>query len=169
MPGYPESNRIFNGDFEVDPTGSPFDWRIDRSRPAVRGAEMVFDDRVRHAGRRSLRVAFDGTQNVGEIGVEQAVFLVAGRYRVRAYIRTHEVSTDEGVALRVVYAESPRALDFKTERLRGTNEWTMVEGQFAAPPSGGLVRVSLVRKPSLKFDNLIRGTVWVDEVSISPE
>jgi hypothetical protein len=45
---------------------------------------------------------------------------------------------------------------------------SILERVFDAPPDGGLVRVSLARKRSLKFDSLIRGTVWVDQVSISP-
>jgi hypothetical protein len=31
------------------------------------------------------------------------------------------------------------------------------------------VQVSLVRKPTWKFDNLIRGTVWIDGVRIEPK
>lgn len=30
--GYPDSNRVFNGDFEADSTGSRFDWAIDPLR-----------------------------------------------------------------------------------------------------------------------------------------
>jgi hypothetical protein len=44
-----------------------------------------------------------------------------------------------------------------------------VERVFDAPKQGGPVRVSVVRKPSLKFDNLIRGTAWIDQVSITVE
>ena len=98
--------------------------------------------------------------------MEQAVFLKPGRYRFRAHIRTREVSTDEGVHFRVVCDETPKDLDVATEDLRGSNDWTMVERVFDAPPGGGLVRVLLTRKPSLKFDSKIAGTVWIDDVSL---
>jgi hypothetical protein len=44
----------------------------------------------------------------------------------------------------------------------------ILDQAFQVPPGAGLVQVSLVRKPSLKFDNLIRGTVWIDHVTITP-
>jgi O-antigen ligase/tetratricopeptide (TPR) repeat protein len=162
--GYPQENRIFNGDFESEPTGNRFDWRID----AREGAAVDFDDTVRSSGRRSLQIRFDGTQNLGEIGVEQTVFLPPGRYRFQAYVRTQEISTDQGVAFRLTSENTPQPINVTTDALRGTNEWTLVERMVEAPPGGALTRLSIVRKPSLKFDNLIGGTAWIDRVSISP-
>ncbi len=161
--GYPESNHIFNGDFESNPTGSRFDWTID----AAPGATVGFDHDIHYSGRRSLRIQFDGTQNVSNIGVRQMVFLKPGNYRFQAYIRTKDISTDEGVAVTVVDNEAPKQLNFTTENLLGSNDWKLVEHSFQAPAGTGLVEVRLARKPSLRFDNLIRGTVWVDQVSIS--
>ena len=40
---------------------------------------------------------------------------------------------------------------------------------FDAPRGGALVRVLLARKPSLKFDSKIAGTVWIDDVSLIRE
>jgi len=163
-PGYPQANRIFNGDFESDPTGNRFDWRIE----AREGAAVDFDETVRSSGRRSLRIRFDGTQNLGEIGVEQTVFLPPGRYRFQAFVRTQEISTDQGVAFRLTSEDAPQPINVTTDPLRGTNEWTLTERLFEVPPSGALTRVSVARKPSLKFDNLIGGTAWIDQVAISP-
>ena len=163
--GFPESNRVFNGDFESDPANCRFDWRID---PRL-GAAIDFDPEIRHSGGRALRVRFDGSTNVGEVGLWQEVFLKSGRYRFQAYVRTADLSTNEGIAFRVVYDESPKQLDMTTASLKGSNDWTFVERVFEAPPNGGLVRVSLARKPSLKFDSQIKGTVWIDQVRITAE
>ncbi len=162
--GYPEANRIFNGDFESDPTRSRFDWTIE---PAP-GVAVAFDREVRYSGRRSLRIQFDGTQNVSNIGVSEAVFLVPGPYRFQAYARTQDITTDEGVAFSVVDPNAPKQLNFTTEAMAGSSGWKLIEHAFQVLPGTGLVQVSLVRKPSLKFDNLIRGTVWIDDVSIRP-
>ena len=164
-PGYPASSRIFNGDFESDPISSRFDWTIE---PAS-GMAIDFDREVKHAGGRSLRVRFDGTANPSELGVRQETFLEPGRYRLRGYVRTADLSTDEGVALRVVSNGGTVPIDAATQKLRGTNDWTLVERVFDAPAGGGLVRVGLARKATLKFDNRLRGTVWIDQVSISEE
>jgi O-antigen ligase len=163
--GYPEANRVFNGDFESDLTGNRFDWTIEPTA----GVAIDFDRDTRHSGDRCLRIQFDGTQNVGNIGLRQTVFLKPGRYRFQAYIRTKEVSTDEGVAFSVVDEETSKRVSFTTESLLGSSDWRLVEREFEAPPGTGLVQVSLIRKPSWKFDNLIRGTVWIDGVSIGPE
>jgi O-antigen ligase len=164
--GYPESNRIFNGDFESDPTGSPFDWTVEQTP----GANIDFDRDVHHAGARSLRIQFDGTQNVSKIGVSQTIFLKPGRYRFEAYVRAKDLSTDEGVAFRVANEEATNRLSFTIKPVLGSTDWAAVEHSFTVPPTGaGLVNVQLVRTPSLRFDNLIRGTLWIDQVSISPE
>ena len=132
------------------------------------GMAIDFDEAVRASGRRSLGVRFDGTQNPGEIGVEQTVFLPPGRYRFEAHIRTVEISTDQGIAFRIVSEGGPQGLDVTTEAVRGSNDWMVLERVFDAPPGGGLIRVMVVRKPSLKFDSLISGAAWIDQVSISP-
>ena len=161
---YPSPNRIFNGDFEDDPSGNRFDWRIAKQA----GVTTTFDATIRQAGTRSLRVEFDGTENVAEVGVEQWAYLAPGRYLFRAHVRTDALSTDQGVAFRIVHAQAPAALNVTTEAVRGSRDWTVVEQVVEAPPKGGLVRVMLVRRPSLRFDNLIRGTAWIDQVGLTP-
>lgn len=163
-PGYPDANRVYNGDFKSDPSGSRFDWRIEPPN----GVKADFDGAMKYSGARSLRIAFDGNENVGDLRIGQIVFLPPGRYRFRAYLRTKDITTDEGVSFYVVAEDAPNRLNFTTEPMRGSHNWTRVEQVFDVP-AGGLVRVSLVRKPSLRFDSLIQGTVWVDDVAIVPD
>lgn len=163
---YPSSNHVFNGDFEADPVGGPFDWRIPRG---VAGVSASIDAGVGHSGTRSLRLAFDGTANVGETGVEQVVFVPEGRYALRGWMRTEGVTTDEGVTLRAVSADEGPRVEVKTEPLSGTKDWQTVQAPFDVASGGRLLRLGVSRKPSLKFDNLVRGSVWVDDVRIQPE
>jgi hypothetical protein len=158
-------DRIFNGDFESDPTGVRFDWRLDPPG----GVAVDFDRAVTYQGRRSLRLRFDGSANVGEVGVQQQVYLTPGSYRLRAYVRTSDITTDQGIFFHVVNIEGPKLVEMVTMSLRGSNEWTLLETVFEAPLAGGLVRVGLARKRSLKFDNLVRGTAWVGHVSVTPD
>ena len=55
---------------------------------------------------------------------------------------------DQGVFVHVVYDESPKLPNVATESLRGSNDWTVLERVFDAPPDGGLIRVSFVHRPS---------------------
>jgi len=54
----------------------------------------------------------------------------------------------------------------RTEELTGTNEWRLLEKTFAAGRGTRLIEVQLSREPSLKFDNKIRGTLWLDGVTL---
>jgi hypothetical protein len=162
-PGYPEAERVFNGGFESDSSGSPFDWGMGKAP----GAALDFDTEVRHGGARSLRVQFDGSENVTRTGLQETVVLKPGRYRFRAWVRGKDLSTDEGVALNVVGQDGPGP-SFTSEAVKGSTEWKLVERELVAPVGTGLVMIRLERRASLKFDNLLKGTLWVDDVSIRP-
>ncbi len=162
---YPGADHVFNGDFEYDPWPQPvFDWWIDNTP----GVVIDFDSQTRHSGARSLRVQFDGTQNVTGAGLHQSVVLKPGKYKFMAWVRTKDISTDEGVALSLVGQDGPGP-NVTTEALLGSTDWKLVESRFVAPPGTGLMLIGLTRKQSLKFDNLLRGTLWIDQVSIRPE
>jgi hypothetical protein len=160
--GYLQSTYLYNGDFEEEPTGSVFDWRL---RPAD-GVKLEMDGSVLHSGRRSLRVELGGKENLSYGGVAQRTVVREGTYRVRAYAKTEGLSTDRGLAVRVYDVESPGRLDVRTEELTGTNEWRLLEKTFTAGWGTQLIEVQLSREPSLKFDNKIRGTLWLDGVAL---
>lgn len=157
--GYLETTQVFNGDFEMGIRPSPLDWSLEQ--PA--GVELSIDDTVAHAGRRSARVRFDGTTNVDLAQPAQSTYLPGGRYLLEAFIKTEGLTTDQGVSVRV----RSGGLDVATQSLTGTSGWTRVYKEFDAPSEPGLAQVSVSRKPSLKFDNQIAGTAWVDGVRIS--
>lgn len=160
---YLASEFLFNGDFESEPTGARFDWRLS---PAT-GCETQRVADAAASGRHSLRIRFSGTENVGFRHVSQAAWLPAGAYRLRARVRTEGITTDSGVALRVVDAEAGRVAA-TTEAVTGSSGgWREVETTFRAGPAGRAVTVEIAREPSLKIDNKIAGTLWVDAVSLA--
>jgi hypothetical protein len=112
-------------------------------------------------------VQFDGSENVTRTGLQETVVLKPGRYRFRAWVRGKDLSTDEGVALNVVGQDGPGP-SFTSEAVKGSTEWKLVERELVAPVGTGLVMIRLERRASLKFDNLLKGTLWVDDVSIRP-
>ena len=46
--------------------------------------------------------------------------------------------------------------------------WSPVEQDLAVPPQTKLLRVQVIRQPSMKFDNKVGGTAWVDELKLEP-
>jgi hypothetical protein len=161
--GYPVSNSVYNGSFEREPAGTTFDWRIAPSQ----SVHAERDAAVASSGRWSLRIRFEGKENVAYSHVSQRVVVKPGAYRFEAELRASEITTDQGVGFRIVDREDARRLDVRTERLRGTTDWRRVELRFRAPERTKLVEIQVVREPSLKFDNKISGTVWIDEVVLA--
>jgi tetratricopeptide (TPR) repeat protein len=157
-PGYRASNWLFNGGFEREPAGAIFDWRI---TPAE-GVQASRDSGKAASGQWSLRVRFEGKENVSYHHVSQMAVVEPGMYRFRAQVQTEAITTDEGVGFRIVDAEDPQRLEITTERLVGTQPWREVEQAFRVPERTRLLEIQIWRKPSLKFDNKISGTVWVD-------
>jgi hypothetical protein len=148
---YPRTNRLFNGGFEEEPTGSRFDWKVNE----MEGVEVSRDSDVRHSGKWSLKVRFGGEKNPEYRGVAQLAVLKPGKYRFEAYLRTSGITTDKGVGIRVA--------EEKTDALRGTGDWTRIEKDFVVGGAAELVRIEIYRERSLKIDSKIKGTAWVDD------
>ena len=85
---------VWNGGSENEPRDGGFDWRF----LPVEGAEMRWDAADLHSGRRSLRVDFDGKNNVDFENVWQYVPVPPStRYRFSAFFRTEDLTTDSGI------------------------------------------------------------------------
>ena len=155
---------LWNGGFEQQLLNGGLGWRF---RP-VAGADLSFDGRVAHSQGRSLRVVFDGTTNVNfEQPWQYVVVEPHTRYRLTAYFRTEGVTTNSGIRLEIQETHFGSALQ-ATPNLAGTQPWAPSEAEFTTSADTQLVRVVLRRRPSQKLDNKIRGTIWVDDVSLVP-
>jgi hypothetical protein len=160
---YRKSNYLFNGDFEWEPTGTPFDWRV----APVEGVEVARDSTTTCSGRWSLRIRFPGTTNLDYAGVSQMAVLKPGAYRFQACVRTDSVTTDQGIRFRIVDAEAPARLDLTTGQFTGTTAWTRIKQRFVVPRGTRIVQVQVVRQESMKIDNKVGGTAWIDGVKLA--
>jgi hypothetical protein len=109
-----------------------------------------------------LKITFQGKQNIDFHEVSEKTTLPAGKWNLRAMIRTDNLTTDQGVRLGV----SGKNLDAITEALNGTHGWTAVQQNFELKEPS-IVRVAVVRQASRRFDNKISGTAWIDSVELS--
>jgi tetratricopeptide (TPR) repeat protein len=158
-----ESSLIFNGGFEHDFAHGGFDWREQESADT----SFAFDTEVAHSGARSLRVTFNGKSNLDFRNVFQYVPVEQGRrYRFEAYLKSSALSTDSGIRFLISDPLHPGRLQVFTEGVTGTQPWRRIETEFVAGPATRLLSIVLRRTPSLKFDNKLGGTVWVDDVSL---
>ena len=91
-----------------------------------------------------------------------------GLHQFEASVSTEEITTDQGVGFRLFDPEDPSRLDLQTAALIGNNPWKKLEKRFRVPPGTRVVEVRVVRRGSLKFDNKISGTAWIDAVKLRP-
>lgn len=160
---YPDLNLIFNGDFENEPSGAPLDWRT----TVIPGVETGRDGHSARSGKYSLHIVFHGTENVNYSHTAQMVCVRPGEYRFRAFARSQNLTTNEGLRFHIFDPDSEARLDVYTEQLTGTNGWTQLEETLNVLSGTNLIEVRLCRIPSRKFDNRIEGEAWVDAVSLT--
>jgi len=161
---YDKSTYLFNGDFESDPAQSPFDWTVARTE----GVEVTRDCTTAWSGKCSLRISFAGTQNLGFAAASQLAFVRPGTYRFHAFIRTEELTTDQGIRFRISDAEEPARLDEAFKQFTGSISWSSVDHDLVVAPKTRLLRIEVTRQPSLKFDNRVDGTAWIDDLKLEP-
>jgi hypothetical protein len=159
------SSAVFNGGFEHDLLNGAFDWRED----PISGAAFLSDVGVVHTGRRAVRITFDGSANVDFQNLRQLCPVEPSRhYHFAAYTRLEEISTDSGIRFALYDTFHPAALQILTPNWVGSRPWSLVEADLVTGPETHLLTISLRRLPSWRFDNKLRGTVWVDDVSLVP-
>ncbi len=158
-------NLIVNGGFEVDKVmGDGFDWRIE----PISGVEVFFDHTVAKEGKRSLKISFNGKENVDFSHVFQFVSLKPNhKYLLKAHLKTKALTTQSGIKLEIV-GIGP-AFYRTSETLTGDNDWRELSISFETPEKsqGGVVKFR--RERTDKFDRFISGTVWIDNVRIIEE
>ena len=155
-------NLITNGGFEKDTIlGGGFDWKMSQ----VAGAEVSFDPSNAFEGGRSLKIAFNGKENVDFHHVSQYVALKPDTdYMLKAQVKTREVTTKSGLKLEI--SGVGPTFHGASEALVGDNGWKelMVTFRTPAQAQGGSVRIR--REKIDKFDRFISGVVWIDNASL---
>ena len=91
-----------------------------------------------------------------------------GPYRFHALIRTEGLTTDQGLRFRISDAEAPARLDVVLGQFTGSSPWSGVEHDLVVSPETRLLQVQVIRQPSMKFDNKIGGTAWIDGLKLEP-
>jgi hypothetical protein len=158
-----KTNGVFNGSFESSLKPCVLDWKIDPNSD-------VHAERVRgiaDSGSFSLQLEFAGKDNVDYHQAGQLVVVKPGMWTLSAAIRTEDLSTDRGVEMRIYDVANVSRLDVRTPALNGTNDWTTVRRTFTISPATNVVRVEVMREPSIKFDNKIAGKAWIDSVALT--
>jgi hypothetical protein len=160
---YPGRNLLFNGSYETEPTGSPFDWIIETSDKF----DAVRDKSNARNGAWSVRIAFHGDASAAYETVRQTARVDPGPHRLLAWIRTQDITTTEGIRLRVFDPENPARLDYRTNSIVGSHGWSPIVELIEVPAQTNLVTVEVFRAPSAGVEGRISGSAWVNGVSLT--
>jgi hypothetical protein len=155
---------VFNGGFEYDAADGGLDWHLEQ----MLGVKYDYDASAPHSGKRALRMNFDGSQNLSFQGVWQIIPVKPNtHYHFEGYLRTSGISTESGIRF-LVYLMGGTPSQIILDNVTGDHAWGAESADFTTPPGVQVVRVTLFRPPSQRFDNRLAGTAWVDDVSLTP-
>jgi type 1 fimbria pilin len=158
------SNLITNGNLQADILNGAFDWRAF----PVSGVAVTQDSPGPSPDARSLRVEFDGTQNLYYGSVLQFVPVrPRTKYTFSAFTRSQAITTDAGVGIQISDGYDTNKILGSTGPLIGTTPWSEQSFSFQTPPETQLLIVRIVRLPSQKLDNRIAGAFWLSRVSLT--
>jgi tetratricopeptide repeat protein len=156
-------NLITNGDFAFAPLNGGLDWRV----IPVEGAAVSEDAANGADGTKSLRLDFDGTQNLEYGHVFEYVPVTPNTvYMFSAYMRAQGIVTDSGPRFEVLDAYDPSKLFLSTENMIGSSDWSAHRLEFDTKPDTRMLIIKIARPVSHKLGNRLSGTVWIARVTL---
>jgi hypothetical protein len=157
-------NLITNSNLQADILDGAFDWRVF----PVKGVAVNQDSAGPATDSRSLRIEFDGSQNLYYGSVLQFVPAQPHtKYTFSAFTRSQAITTEAGVGVQISDGYDPNKILGSTDPLIGTTPWSEQSFSFETPPDTRLLIVRIVRAPSQKLDNKIAGAFWLSRVSLT--
>lgn len=155
-------NLVWNGSFEHEILRGGFDWRY----PDMREVQIQIDLNNRMEGLKCLRVTFGGL-NIGFAHLSQIVPIPSpGSYVLEFYLRTEGLTTDQTPYLSIQGYPVASGASLRTELFPESTQWKKISLPFAVKDNCKAVQLTLRRDPSSKFDNQIKGSLWLDGFSI---
>ncbi|MGC1484483.1 MAG: tetratricopeptide repeat protein [Candidatus Acidiferrum sp.] len=166
-PPDPPGSLVWDGGFESNVSGGGFTWRYSRY---VADVQLSFDVKEKHSGNRSLRLIFNGLQNVNFADVCQYISVPPSTsYRFSAWVRTRSLSTDQGVRFGLHSLSATENSIAWTGDIRGTQPWTQLNLPWTSGKDVQELQLCVSRLPSAQFDSKIFGSAWIDDVALVPE
>jgi hypothetical protein len=158
---------VTNGGFEEETTRKGFDWRMGKDRSGH--WDLRRDPGAGRKGGAALRVRFDGQANVSFHHLSQVVAVTPETpCRIRFWWRDKGLTTDQ-LPFVEVFGYRTKGLYVRGPMLEDARQWRQMEIAFTPPAGCYAVMVRLRRKPSDRFDNKIRGSLWLDDVELQTD
>jgi tetratricopeptide (TPR) repeat protein len=161
-----EGSLLWDGGFESGFSGAGFAWRF---LPASSDVLISFDRSEKHTGSESLRILFNGHENLRFEDVCHHIVPQPGQtYLLTAWVKTQSLTSSEGVRLQIFVYTPAGNQTVATEEVHGTQPWKQIRLQWTAPPGANFGEVCARREMSGEFGADIQGAAWIDDVSLAP-
>jgi hypothetical protein len=157
------AGHLFNGNFELAPSGLPFDWII-ASGSGVR-ADIV--EQPDQRGNRALFLEFSHGR-VDFRGVKQLVMLGPGRYQFQGKYKGNIISR-RGLVWRIACANESTTTIGESVMVTGVaSTWKDFEFSFDVPKTNCRAQnVWLALDARSESEQFISGSIWYDELRIA--
>ena len=155
-------NLVWNGSFENEILQGGFDWRF----PDMQDVQFASDLNNCMQGLKCLRVTFGGT-NIRFSHLSQIIPIPApGNYELEFCFRTEGLTTDKTPYLSIQGYPEASGASLRTSQFPENAGWGRKSYPFLVKENCKAIQLILQRDPSSKFDNLIKGSLWLDAISI---
>jgi len=159
-----DTNLVWNGSFEREILQGGFDWRY----PGSSSVQIRTDLNNTLEGLKCLRVSFGGG-NLSFSGLSQIVPVPApGAYLLEFYLRSEGLTTDQRPYCAIQGYPNAGGASLRTELFPASTQWQKISNTFVVKEDCRAVELTLRRDPSSKFDNEIKGSLWLDAITIRP-
>src|SRR5581483_8255125 len=89
------------------------------------------------------------------------------RYRLEFYVRARDFDSPEGPRLTIAHSRTGAEIAASAPLAQGSYDWQLVRLEFAAPADWGALVISLQRQPKFSYDEPTRGTLWLDDFTVT--
>jgi tetratricopeptide (TPR) repeat protein len=152
-------NLVWNGKLELAITNSPLDWAL-RNR---NGYKVRTVDRAGIDDTRAIRIDFDGTENLTSVDVQQQLVVRPNlQYELSFFARCENLNSDQGIYFHIQAGNNV----WTSKPILGTTKWKSDSIIFKIPKGVQTAVIRLARARSRKIDSLVRGTLWLDSISL---
>jgi len=165
-PPDPPGSLVWDGGFESGYSGGGYAWHF---VPATRNVQIGVDHSERHSGAQSLRILFNGHENINFEDVCHNITPEPGqRYLLTGWIKTQSLTSSQGVRLQIFVFTPTQTEASATDEVHGTEPWKQVQLAWTAPPGAHFGSVCAKRWMSDRSGSDIQGAAWIDDVALVP-
>jgi len=157
---------LWDGGLESGFSGGGFSWQF---TPVSRNVQISFDRVEKHSGEQSLRILFNGRENINFVDACHQFVPEPGQpYLLTGWVKTQSLTSSEGVRLQISAFTRTGEVTTQSNEIHGTQPWTQLSLSWTAPQDSGFGRVCARRKMSDMPGSDIQGAAWLDDVAMFP-